>query len=150
MTICSHYNIPQYGSTYGWKDVPITSHHIMMATWPQGITSWWTQVPITSHHDDNTSQWQDILMNICPNDITSWWHHLHMITNPYDNMSLWLHVPVTHSTVSPGKVVGSKGKQHFKCTASETQSRKLWSHLLSRNIMKCLPSSQTKPCISAG
>ena len=33
-----------------------------------------------------------------------------------------------YSTVSPGKGFGSQGKQHFKRTASETQSHNEWSH----------------------
>ena len=46
-------------------------------------------------------------------------------------------------TVSPGKGFGSKGKQHLKCIASETQSHSGRSHLMTGKIMKCLPSSQT-------
>ena len=33
-----------------------------------------------------------------------------------------------HSTVSRGKSSGSKGKQHYKRTASETQTHNKWSH----------------------
>ena len=47
-------------------------------------------------------------------------------------------------TVSVGKGFGSKGKQHHKHTASETQSHNKWSHQMQRKIMKYLQSSSDK------
>ena len=44
-------------------------------------------------------------------------------------------------TLSLGKVFGSKGKQHHKHTASETQSHTQQSHQIQRTIMKYLQSS---------
>ena len=41
-------------------------------------------------------------------------------------------------TVSVGKSFGSKGKQHHKHTASETQSHTQWSNQMQRKIMKYL------------
>ena len=43
-------------------------------------------------------------------------------------------------TVRLEKCLGSKGKQHYKCTASETQTHNQWSYQMKRKTMECLPS----------
>ena len=54
-----------------------------------------------------------------------------------------------NSTVSLGKGFGSKGKQHHKHTASETQSPIQQYHQMKSTIMKCFQRSSDQPYIPA-
>ena len=47
-------------------------------------------------------------------------------------------------TVSVGKGFGSKGKQHHKLTASETQSHNKWSHQMQSKSWNVSKSDQTR------
>ena len=52
-------------------------------------------------------------------------------------------------TVGLGKGSDSKGKQHYKCTASETQTHNQWSQFLLKKITEYPPSSWEQAQTSA-